>query len=169
MLIVEFFILNLRKILKLKQKMKNILLFALIFSGLLANSQTRVDFSYDGAGNQIKRQLCLFCRNQSSINDSLVLEDLKDENFHFFFEGDVISYYPNPVKEELFLKWELIDGKNVERIELYTLTGQLVKKYINLNVSNKLSIPFNNLPDGIYTILLLYSNGEQKDIKIIKE
>lgn len=141
----------------------------LVFSSLLANSQSRIDFSYDGAGNQIVRQLCVGCRIENSTNDSVALEDVKDEDFHFFFEGDVISYYPNPVKEELFLKWELINGKNVERIELYTLSGQLVKKYTSIDAFNKISIPFNGLPENIYTILLVYSNGEQKDIRIIKK
>lgn len=141
----------------------------LIFSSLLANSQSRIDFSYDDAGNQIIRQLCLGCRYENTTNDSVALEDVKDEDFNFFFQGDVISYYPNPVKEELFLKWELINGKNVEKIEVYTLNGQSIKKYTNFDASNKLNIPFSSLPEGVYTILILYSNGEQKDIRIIKK
>jgi len=148
--------------------MKKLLFLIFFIYSFLGFAQQKVSFDYDVTGNQTKRQLCLICHDK---NETQVIEvkGLKEEDLLKFFPEDVISYYPNPVKEELFLKWELINGKNVKTIEIYSLGGQLVKKHSNLDLSNKLNIPFNSFPEGVYTVLLLYSNGEQKDIRIIKK
>jgi hypothetical protein len=86
-----------------------------------------------------------------------------------FFPQDVISYYPNPVKEELFLKWELNDDKKVSEVELYSLSGQLVGAYSKLDKDNSFVMSFQQYPQGIYSLILLYTNGEKKSLKIIKE
>lgn len=148
--------------------MKKSIFLIILFHSFWSNAQQdKIRFEYDNAGNQIKRELCSNCPSKSS--NYIAIENLEEKDLLKFFAEDVISYYPNPVKEELFLKWELINGKNVNTIEIYSLGGQLVKKYSNLDLSNKLNIPFNSFPEGVYTVLLLYSNGEQKDIRIIKK
>ena len=81
---------------------------------------------------------------------------------------DVISYYPNPVKEELYLKWELIEGKTVASVYLYDLNGRVLKNYNHLEKTNNLNIPFFNYPAGTYLVVMVYNDGEQKTIKIVK-
>ncbi|ESU27088.1 hypothetical protein FLJC2902T_22660 [Flavobacterium limnosediminis JC2902] len=147
---------------------RNLIIITVFFYCFLGNAQ-KISFDYDIAGNQVKRELCSSCPSKNGDENIIAIENLTEQDLLKFFPEDVISYYPNPVKEELFLKWNLIDGKNVNSIEIYSLNGQLVKKYTNLDVSNKLNIPFGNYREGVYMILLQYSNGEQKDIKIIKK
>nr|WP_255509236.1 T9SS type A sorting domain-containing protein [Flavobacterium sp. J27] len=79
-----------------------------------------------------------------------------------------MSYYPNPVEEELFLKWELIDNNQVKKIEVYSFSGQLMKVISTLEKQTTTTISFQEYPSGTYTVLLLYSNGESQSITIIK-
>ena len=141
------------------------LLFALF--SIKVNSQTnKLNFQYDIAGNQIVRSLCINCTVQRSSSAPAKENSLPLEKF---FPEDVISYYPNPVKEELYLEWELINDNAVSSIKVYSLSGQLLKSYQNLGKKNSEKISFQEYAMGVYTVLLNYSNGENKSIKIIKQ
>ncbi|WP_165395999.1 T9SS type A sorting domain-containing protein, partial [Flavobacterium sp. J27] len=112
--------------------MKQTVFYWLLFISYLGFSQTyenRISFSYDNAGNQVRRELSFFIprpigeEEPSSKNSS----EIKEDELLKFFPEDIISYYPNPVEEELFLKWELIDNNQVKKIEVYSFSGQLMK------------------------------------------
>ncbi|MBF03043.1 MAG: hypothetical protein CMP76_07070 [Flavobacterium sp.] len=154
--------------------MKQIVFYWLLFISYLGFSQNyenSISFSYDNAGNQIKRELNFsisrpiaddeepVSKNSSEINEDKLLK---------FFPEDIISYYPNPVQEELFLKWELIDNNQVTKIEVYSFSGQQMKVISNLEKETTTTISFKEYPSGTYTILLFYSNGEPQSITIIK-
>lgn len=143
------------------------MLFLLSYS---LRGQTNITFNYDTAGNQLIRELCLSgCSNQTEKKDLKDLESIKDEDLEKFSSEDVISYYPNPVKEELYLKWELNENNYVYSISIYSVNGEILKKYpksANVNTEN---ISFQNYPLGVYIVSLLYDNGEKKTIKIIKK
>lgn len=146
----------------------NYFLFLLLASFFL-NAQDKITFDYDDAGNQTVRELCLSCtkaNNKTAAPKEITA--LKEKDLQKFFPQDAISYYPNPVKEELYLKWELVPQKNVTTIYLYGLNGTVLKTYDNLLQTNSLNVPFFNYPTGTYLVVLLYSDGEQKTIKIIK-
>lgn len=151
---------------------KHYLLLALLFSIGMRSQSDKITFAYDPAGNQTNRVLCLTCAErlfEETKNEiSKVGEEVKEEELEKFFENDVISYYPNPVQEELFLKWELIANKTVTNIQLFDLNGRALKSYDNLQSSNTLNIPFINYPKGTYLVVLFYNDGEQKSIKILK-
>jgi hypothetical protein len=150
--------------------MKHFILFILLGFSLFASAQDRITFSYDNAGNQITRSLCLQCTtSKNSTKPIKEIIALKEEDLQKFFPEDVISYYPNPVKEELYLKWELIAGNLVTSIQVYGLSGQLLKSYSGLEKNNAQNIPFQVYPSGTYAVVLFYTNGEQKSIKIIKQ
>jgi hypothetical protein len=101
-------------------------LFLLLIS-TVSFSQSKLLFEYDTAGNQIKCELCVSnCATLRKIANPDVAQ-LKQEDYIKSFPEDVISYYPNPVKEELYLKWELKDYNKVTTIQLYSLSGQLIK------------------------------------------
>ncbi len=148
------------------------LLFLLLFYSIMTNAQVhRVLFYYDNAGNQIQRSLCLGC-SQSRTSDNNEIKDiteLEDEDLLKFSEKDVISYYPNPVSDELYLKWELINEDLVSTIDVYSNSGQLVKSYKNLEKDNNKTISFRGYPESTYIVLLNYKSGEQKSITIIKK
>jgi hypothetical protein len=145
-----------------------LLLLVLLF-GVNAYSQApKIRFEYDSAGNQIQRSWCTSCSARNSIDIIKEVTDLEDSDLKKFFPEDVISYYPNPVKEELYLKWELINGNKVAKMEIINLNGQIIKSYNRLEKENSKNISFHEFAIGIYFVNLYYTNGEYKSIKIIK-
>lgn len=151
--------------------MKNYLLFLFLVFTLLSQAQDKIIFDYDNAGNQINRKLCLSANCDGTVYKTKAPKEiaaLKEEDLQKFSAEDVISYYPNPVKEELYIKWELVEGKAVATVYLYGLNGQVLKTYGNLDKTNALNIPFSNYPSATYLIVMVYNGGEQKTIKIVK-
>ncbi len=149
--------------------MKNgylLLLFALLSVKLTA--QNKVLFEYDNAGNQIKRTLCLNC-DPALGKTSKEIADLQKEDLKQFFSSDVISYYPNPVKQELYLSWDLVSQSQVSAIQIYASSGRLIKNIPKTAQKNNQVLYFQDYPSDIYSVLLLYTNGDQKAIKIIKQ
>lgn len=146
-------------------KRKIILLFC--FYGLVSYSQ-KIRFEYDLAGNQIQRKWCPTCMSRNAQEVFKEISSLEDSDMQKFFPEDLISYYPNPVKEELFLKWKLINENKVVSIDVFSLNGQVLKT-IKENLSqNSFVISFIEYPIGVYFLSLNYASGEQKTIKIIK-
>lgn len=151
--------------------MKNYLLLLFLGLSLFAEAQNpdKITFDYDTAGNQTIRELCLSCTKAGyKTANPKEITALKEEDLQKFFPEDVISYYPNPVKEELYLKWDLVIDKSVATIYLYDLNGRVLQTYNNLEKTNNLNIPFFNYPTGTYLVVLVYNDGEQKTIKIVK-
>ena len=151
--------------------MKNYLLLLFLGFTLFSQAQDKIIFDYDLAGNQINRELCLSANCNGTGYKTTAPKEitaLKDEDLEKFSPEDVISYYPNPVKEELYLKWELAADKTVKNIQLFDLNGRVLQNYGNLDKSNSLNIPFLNYPVGTYLVVLVYNDGEQKTIKIVK-
>jgi len=131
------------------------------------NAQSnKLKFEYDTAGNQIVRELCLNCNARQSKGDE---PNTSEEEFVKFIPDDIISYYPNPVKEELFLKWDIIEETSVKEIQLFNINGQILKSYPINSFETNASIPFLELPMGIYFVQLNFTNNEQKSLKIIKQ
>ncbi len=164
---------NLETILSLFLKelnLKPMLLFiGVLFFSIDGNAQSqKIRFEYDDFGNQMERKLCLNCFSKTTTTDIKKFDDLKEEDLLKFFPNDVITYYPNPVKEELFLKWELINETKVSTIEIFDMNGKLLKSYKDLIKSTNLTIPYYDYPIGTYFITLRYTSGENKSIKIIK-
>lgn len=152
--------------------MKQILQLAILFTSLLTTAQNKVLFEYDNAGNQIKRSLCINCPSSSAKNANEAgkeISNLTENDLIKSFPEDVISYYPNPVKEQLYVKWELVNDNKVTEIQLYSLSGQLLKTFSKTQNTNNQTISFQEFPQGIYTLLLMYNVGEPKSIKIIKQ
>ncbi len=148
--------------------MKKITLLIFCFYSLFSLGQIKLNFEYDNAGNQIRRSVCSGCRLASNqkVTD---IANLTNKDMIKDFPEDLISYYPNPVKEELYLKWELKDNNKITEIHIYNLSGQLLKSIQKLENQSTQAIAFQEYPQGNYVLLLLYSNGEQKSLKIIKQ
>jgi hypothetical protein len=144
-----------------------IILFVLGFT-MLSPAQTKIKFSYDTAGNQTSRILCIDCPPETG-KQIKEIEALVDEDLEKFSEEDVISYYPNPVKEELYLKWELTDDNYITSIQVFSMAGQVLSTYQGTKNSNTQNILFQSYPSGVYVVLLNYKSGDPKTIKIIKQ
>ncbi len=144
-------------------------LFTLFTISVNAQPGQRIKFDYDTAGNQTRRFICLNC--SARVADSIPKEitELKEEDLLKFSPEDVISYYPNPVREELYLKWDLTNENKVSSIEVFSINGQRFNVYSNLEKENSKNIPFQEYPQGTYLVLLNYANGEEKSITILKQ
>lgn len=152
--------------------MKNYLIIIFLSVCGITEAQSKILFSYDSAGNQIKRELCISgCSTAKRVNDSLKeFESLVQDDLQKFTNEDTFSYYPNPVKEELYLKWQVIDENKLQMIQVYNITGQVLDSYNYTNSSSdNQNIPFSKYAGGVYMVNLVYKNGDQKTIKIIKQ
>ena len=133
----------------------------------LGQTNTYIKFDYDNAGNQVKRYLIQISDRQTNPNvkntESLTEEDLIRADIY-----DDIKYYPNPVEEELYVQWKLVNENYVDRVAIYSMAGQLMKSYSNLKNETTTTLTFHNCPQGFYNVILYYSNGEQKSLKIVK-
>lgn len=147
--------------------MKKLLFTLICFYALSSNAQ-KIRFEYDAAGNQIQRKWCLGCASRNANEIFKEIAKLEDSDMQKFFPEDVISYYPNPVKEELYIKWDLINKNKVSSINVFSLSGQLLKSYKDNISQNSYNLNFKDYPTGVYFVNLNYSNGDQKSIKIVK-
>ncbi|WP_264524402.1 T9SS type A sorting domain-containing protein [Flavobacterium sp. N502536] len=149
--------------------MRKTILFVIFLISFISNAQQKINFGYDNAGNQTSRSLCLSGCTAKQVREIKEIEAIVDEDLEKFFPEDQISYYPNPVKEELYLKWELIDNNAISSIIVYGFNGQILKSYSNIERNNTQNISFHDYSIGVYLVVLNYSNGDQKTIKIIKQ
>lgn len=80
-------------------------------------------------------------------------------------EQDMISYYPNPVKENLYIN--LHQPEETTEVFVRDVNGRLIanERFSNLT---KLAIPFANLSNGIYIVTVKTSEYE-KQIHVRKE
>lgn len=151
--------------------MKKELLFPAFLFCLFSHAQTpKIVFEYDAAGNQTKRSLCLKCPSATGKSDQTKEADaLTDEKIAPFSSEEVLSYYPNPVKEALYLKWKQQENNGVTSVQVFSFLGQVLGTYAVSSGVHELNLPFQNYSGGIYIVVLYYGNGSQKSIKIIKQ
>lgn len=148
--------------------MKNNFILVFFFLSLFCNAQ-KIRFTYDASGNQILRTVCPGCASKNSQTPTTSeYSKLESESLQKFFPEDVISFYPNPVLDELFIKWDLTNDNNVINIEIFGINGQVLKKIDSLVNQNSQVINFSQYPAGIYFVNLNYAIGEPKTIKILK-
>ena len=132
----------------------------LLLTLLNAKAQQKIHFDYDAAGNQVARLWCSGCDAKNASIKKIA--DLEASDLKKFLPEDTFSYYPNPVKEELFLKWEITKDYAIATIQVFNSTGILLKTINNLNTVDNYSIMFQDYATGIYFLELISVNGEQK-------
>lgn len=93
------------------------------------------------------------------INSNPFPQTMNNEETYF---NAKIFVYPNPASKELYVNSQL----NIEFIEIYNTTGNIIKKhYINTTSLTKLDV--SNLSDGFYFFKFVSSNGSTETKKII--
>lgn len=123
-------------------------------------------FSYDTAGNQIIReQICQEC---VGVIDSSTDRIAKPDRIPTKPKNQV-HYFPNPVIDELHLKWSSVDDKLLMSVALYSINGQHIRTFSNLERQSDFKIPFSDCPSGIYSLIINYSNSEKQALTIIKK
>ena len=74
-----------------------------------------------------------------------------------------IYLYPNPAKNYFTL------NTTASKVEIYSITGQLVKSFNAANQSKENQYPIGDLNNGIYLVKVLNENNEVKVIKLLKQ
>lgn len=82
-------------------------------------------------------------------------------NSGFDLNSSEISLYPNPAKSSFSL------SKEARKIEIYTITGQLIQSFENIQLEQQLNI--ENLQTGIYSVKIIDNNGQSQTKKLLKE
>jgi len=75
-----------------------------------------------------------------------------------------LSFYPNPVKDQLNMVLGTIE---VQKVSIYDIQGRLLI-HSNEKTSGTKSFDVSELPQGIYFVKVLFVNGETKSLKFIK-
>ncbi len=146
-----------------------VLLFATCYSHY-SKAQNKILFTYDTAGNQIVRQLCINCLTSKKAKTEEEILASKEEEKEKFTPEDTFSFYPNPVKEELYLFWTPSTTGTPTSLQVYSISGQLLySSAAILHNSSYHVVPFQNYPSGMYLVQLHYPAGTPKSIKIIKK
>lgn len=79
-----------------------------------------------------------------------------------------ISMYPNPAVDFVTVSYLNVDKKNytIQDIKLYNMTGSLVKDFNheNKNILNRnVTISLGTLPQGLYVLKTVFSDGTEED------
>ena len=148
------------------------LLFLFLITGFnsYCQSPNRILFRYDSAGNQDQRSLCINCSISRIANDSIIKEEdlISEEEIDHENSQSLVKYHPNPVLEELNVSWINDTQSKLQKIDVYSLNGQLLTSYRLNNNQDSITIPFNRYAEGYYNLILIYSNNDRKTIKIVK-
>ncbi len=129
-------------------------------------AQKRITFDYDNSGNQIERTICVNCGARLA-NDS-IRANQEVEKVQKEFKDNGISYFPNPVMEQLTIRWVNSEDIFIDRLEIISMSGQLVNVYSNLKNNESQLVDFRTVAQGIYNVILWQNNGKKKTVKIVK-
>lgn len=142
--------------------MKNLktkfLLFSLLSCSLGLSAQTKISYSYDAAGNRVKREIVMSKTQNQAKQTSASFSDMVADR--------QIKISPNPTKGNLRI--EVADGTTVEKgeVEVYSLGGI---KITSAPIYNKVAVvDISQSANGIY-ILRVSIDGSSTSWKIIKE
>lgn len=129
----------------------------------VANS---ISFEYDDAGNQvIRKSIYLAARPGKPIIETA--DEPKE-----FIESDIysdIKYYPNPTVEILYVQWKNQNDWFVNEIKVFSFSGQLMGILPISQNFEQVEVDFRAYPTGMYELVMVYNDGKQKTLKIIKK
>jgi hypothetical protein len=135
--------------------MKHIYILTFLFCSFYATAQDKIIFTYDEAGNQTKRELCINCATPNA-RYAAKAEEVKQEELTPVDASSPgsISYYPNPVQQELYLSWQIANNNTMATIQIFDLNGRMLDSFSGLETTNLKTVSFNNYPDGLYLVSL---------------
>lgn len=109
----------------------------------------RTQTSYDFMTNQ-----AIHIVEDTTIANVVSVNDLLQQ------EGQ-LSLAPNPATESVTISWDFPAGINLQQLQLFNTTGQLVKQYASplLGTEANYQMDVANLPTGVYYLLLRTDQG----------
>lgn len=99
----------------------------------------------------------------AQVVDSTLSKPISVVNNDVVNKETIFSVFPNPSKGDFTLQYDVLKRNDV-RVDVYTLTGSLVKNLVDIRGQYegkyKVQVNLNELPNGIYLVNLL--NGEKR-------
>ena len=106
-----------------------------------------IKFFYDTAGNQTRREfIYLAASNYRGAAPNVISPKVPDNKLIVSDLHDDVSYFPNPVESELFVKWHNIDNDFVKKIELYSFSGQMLNSFEITQSAIETTVDFRSYP-----------------------
>jgi hypothetical protein len=140
---------------------KYILLLLMIFFSTVSFAQNKIQFSYDDAGNRIKREIILGKSSEVSFDTTSALEPDTD-----WLDKMKITIYPNPTQGKLTIYITNLTPGAVGEITIQNMEGKCLQQPEPLKSTNLLDL--SAFPPGIY-ILRIRSAQKTCEWKIVKE
>jgi Secretion system C-terminal sorting domain len=125
-----------------------------------------ITFAYDVNGNQKWRKLIYLSARPGNPNTPPPQQPV------VFTKSDLyedVLYYPNPVLEILTVKWKNDELKKVTAIAVFDTSGALLLNNDDVKNKETSEIDFQAYPSGLYVVLLQYSDGTEKTLKVVKK
>jgi len=132
-----------------------VLLFSLLSCSLGMSAQTKIGYSYDAAGNRVKREIVLSRPQSQEAKRSVAYSDMISDH--------QIQIVPNSKSGKV--KVAVLDGKSQFNVTVYNVSGQNVLTL--KNVRGQTEVDLSSEPNGIY-VLILEIGQEKTTWKIMK-
>lgn len=142
------------------KKILFIVFFALM--QLPSFAQKEIGYTYDGAGNRIKREL-LFVKSKTRAKSE---QDRQPDNYMDKLNKQLITISPNPTHGIIRIHIDKYSTEDQYAIYVYTVGGE--KVFHSAYVEPTTNIDLSNLSDGIY-LLKIANSDKSVTWKIIKQ
>lgn len=132
-----------------------------------------MDFSNDACMNlftrgQVQKMRAQFSRSgfrNSFLNSSKCDQSGIEEGPEIPVSGDIITVFPNPVADKLYIKGRSFNDINGKQVKLYNIQGKLIMtKLLSEQIT---TINTGSLPAGLY-LVIFEDMGTRKIFKVIK-
>ncbi|MCK9163334.1 MAG: T9SS type A sorting domain-containing protein, partial [Bacteroidales bacterium] len=97
------------------------------------------------------------CESEESQEECRILLGINDVNK----ENYSVNIYPNPAKDYI-----IIEGANIEKVEIYNIHGQKLQEK-KVSNSNNITLSTKSLSNGTYHIKVIHHNGQIITKKLI--
>ena len=138
------------------------LAFAFIFRGLYAQTPA-ISFSYDVAGNRIKRELVILPGKKDKSDTTHIPPTMQKDSL-----GNIaVNLYPNPTQGHLTITINAKSTGALADVYVFDLSGKMMD-HKQINTTSSTDLDMTNYSPGIYQLKLIADN-KTSAWKIIKE
>jgi len=149
---------------------RRIIFLVLCVITLVANAQKTYTtvFSYDNAGNRIKRKVCVSTYTISTKSHKNSSDSIPEKGATDDLLSCKVTIYPNTTKDLVYLAISGIDGEDkISKIEVYSENGQLLET-IQKTGNATIPVDLTSYVSGIY-VIRFYQENNMHIYKIIKQ
>lgn len=79
-----------------------------------------------------------------------------------------MTAFPNPAGQMVTFRFDEIPEKESAAIEIHSIGGKMVLSVRVQPLETEYTTALNNLPNGIFVARIIYANGDQASVKLVK-